>query len=125
MLYNLFIDHSFGSDATITKLAFDQILFLTSGGAFGADDMGQKLEKEISIKQSCVLSFLSFCPISSVPNAPPEVRNKIWSKDNLVTVASEPKECSRKRLHDINNKTKIQESQQQNQIKEEPKPIKI
>ncbi|GJS97708.1 hypothetical protein Tco_0804676 [Tanacetum coccineum] len=29
----------------VTKLAFDQILFLTSGGAFGVDNMGQKLEK--------------------------------------------------------------------------------
>ncbi|GKA79207.1 hypothetical protein Tco_0785803 [Tanacetum coccineum] len=59
MSCNLFLEHSFGSDATVTKLSFDQILFLTSGGAFGTDDMGQKLEKEISIKQSYVLSFSS------------------------------------------------------------------
>ncbi|GJX83083.1 retrotransposon protein, putative, ty1-copia subclass [Tanacetum coccineum] len=49
MSCNLFLEHSFGSDATITKLSFDQILFLTSGGAFRIDDMGQKLEKERSV----------------------------------------------------------------------------
>ncbi|GJZ99214.1 hypothetical protein Tco_0671765 [Tanacetum coccineum] len=55
MSCNLFLEHSFGSDATVTKLSFDQILFLTSGGAFGTDDIGQKLEKEST--QDCLIEI--------------------------------------------------------------------